>query len=108
MANSTQKTWLSSFGESSTSIVSNLTQIREYAHLAFDRLDKDNNGFIEQNELVQALTDKQLSEDERSFVEFLLSNRKQIADATDEDCPHPAGISKQDIEAYFDLIGSLL
>lgn len=108
MTYSTQKSWLSSFGENSTSIVNNLGQIREYAHLAFDRLDKDKNGFIEQSELLHAITDKELSENERSFVEFLLSNQQQIEEAADEGGAQPKGISKQDIEAYFDLIGSLL
>lgn len=107
--NSFQTSWFSSFIGDSSNIVENLEQIRSYAYGAFDKLDADKNGFIEQEELIKALTDHSLSERERSFVDFLISNREQIADAFDEnDERHAQGISRKDIESYFDLISTLL
>ncbi|MBY0356634.1 MAG: hypothetical protein K2W82_01425 [Candidatus Obscuribacterales bacterium] len=104
-----QTSWLSPLVGDSASINTNLAQIRDYAYATFDKLDRDKNGFIENSELIVVRADPSLSEQERSFIDFLLSNRQQIADAYDEnDSNHAEGISRQDIEAYFDLITSLL
>lgn len=104
-----QTSWLSPLIGDSASISNNLAQIRDYAYATFDKLDRDKNGFIENGELTTVRADPALSEQERSFIDFLLSNRQQIADAYDEnDSTHTDGISRQDIEAYFDLITCLL
>lgn len=85
------------------------SEIKTYAYLAFDQLDRDGNGFIDQNELVAALESPGTSDREKSFIAFLINNRQAIADSFDEGAEQdPDGISRRDLEAYFKLILSFL
>lgn len=87
----------------------NFDQIRSFAYQAFDKLDKNGNGFIETDELYEALNDPNLDMREKSYVTFLLTNQKEIADSVNEGIdPTENGISRLDIELYFKLAISRL
>ena len=84
-------------------------EIKTYAYLAFDELDKDKNGFIDESELLEALNSSSTSEREKAFIAFLLDNRQSIADSFDEGAHQdPEGISRMDLEAYFKMISQLM
>jgi len=85
-----------------------LTDVRNFAYAAFERLDKNGNGFIEMSELKQILQNGKLTERESSFVYFLLNNHQQISDSFAEEGASQNGISRQDLNAYFNLILQLL
>lgn len=89
--------------------IQDIAAIRDYAYQAFDRLDKDGNGFIESTELHLARLDPSMSAKEKSFIAFLLNNQEAIADMVAEAAPGPRlGISRDDLESYFGLISRLL
>ena len=89
--------------------IQDIDAIRDYAYEAFDRLDKDGNGFIESTELHLARLDPSMSAKEKSFIAFLLNNQEAIADMVAEVAPGPRlGISRDDLESYFGLISRLL
>jgi hypothetical protein len=82
-----------------------LEEIKEFAYEAFDRLDKNGNGFIETDELSAFLEDANVPMREKSFITFLLSNQQEISEACKEDGSMPStGISRLDLEFYFRLI----
>lgn len=87
----------------------NFDQIRQFAYEAFDKLDTNSNGFIETHELYDALNDPKLDMREKSYVTFLLTNQKEIAESVNEGIdPTEGGISRLDIELYFKLAISRL
>lgn len=87
----------------------NFDQIRLFAYEAFDKIDANDNGFIETEELYAALNDPNLDMREKSYVTFLLTNQKEIADSVNEGIdPTQNGISRLDIELYFKLAISRL
>ncbi len=87
----------------------NFDQIRLFAYEAFDKLDANDNGFIETEELYAALENPALDMREKSYVTFLLTNQKEIADSVNEGIdPTQNGISRLDIELYFKLAISRL
>ena len=87
----------------------NFDQIRAFAYAAFDKIDANDNGFIETEELYAALNDPSLDMREKSYVTFLLTNQKEIADSVNEGIdPTQNGISRLDIELYFKLAISRL
>jgi len=87
----------------------NFDQIRVFAYEAFDKLDANDNGFIETEELYAALNNPSLDMREKSYVTFLLTNQKEIADSVNEGIdPTQNGISRLDIELYFKLAISRL
>lgn len=95
--------------EHQTSMIANLYAVKEFAYNSFDRLDKDGNGFIETHELAEVLENGNLSSREKSFVMFLLNNQEQISEMYDDGDNAPSdGISRQDIEHYFELIANLI
>lgn len=81
-------------------------EIKSYAYLIFDRLDTNGNGFIEREELVNALESSATASRDKSFITFLLNNHENIVEASEDSSKD--GISRNDISAYFDLISSLL
>ena len=84
-------------------------EIKTYAYIAFDQLDLDKNGFIDEKELLYALNSPTTPEREKSFITFLLDNRQAIADSFDEgELSDPEGISRKDLEVYFKMITQLL
>ncbi|MBP9092764.1 hypothetical protein KBI23_17205 [bacterium] len=101
------RSWMDT--ESDSEETQDIAAIRNYAYEAFDRLDKDGNGFIESTELHLARLDPSLSTKEKSFIAFLLNNQEAIAGMVVEDNPGPRlGISRDDLESYFGLISRLL
>ncbi len=54
----------------------NFDHIRLFAYEAFDKIDANDNGFIETEELYAALNDPNLDMREKSYVTFLLTNQK--------------------------------
>jgi Ca2+-binding EF-hand superfamily protein len=106
-----QNVWFSAHvpqSDQGLSAGSALENVRDFAYSAFERLDKDGNGFIELTELNSIIQSGQLTERERSFVSFLINNHQEISDAfTESGRPHD-GISRQDLDAYFELILKLL
>lgn len=93
------------------SAVRNMNAIREFAFEFFDTLDYDGNGFIERNELEDALENLEMSNRQKSFVQFLLNNQKQISEMVEEldSSGQPAeGISRADLEKYFYVLSETL
>jgi len=87
----------------------NLEDIKRYAYEQFDKLDTNNNGFIEASELHTVFNDPNVPMREKSFIMFLLSNQQDIADAVQEGTPeYRDGISRLDIEQYFKIVLSRL
>ena len=111
-AKTLETAWFSPFREAVTTQESTeydaMRSIKDYACAAFDKLDGNGNGFIEYKELDQALTDPAVSDQEKSFITFLLNNRRQIASSFDEGQRskklREEGISRQDLQAYFSLV----
>jgi hypothetical protein len=86
-----------------------IEEIKQYAYDAFDKLDTNKNGFIENDELVAALNDANTPMREKSFITFLLTNQEEIAASCKEGTGSDAhGISRLDIEFYFRLVISKL
>ncbi|CAN5413255.1 hypothetical protein BH11CYA1_BH11CYA1_44290 [soil metagenome] len=103
----TDRSWMDQGGDNEE--MHDITSIRDYAYKAFDRLDKDGNGFIESTELHLARLDPAMDAKEKSFIAFLLNNQEAIADMVVEDKPGPRlGISRDDLESYFGLLSRLL
>ena len=103
------KRWLhNSTAEHEVSAIMNLAAVKDFAYNSFDLLDKDSNGYLEPDELEQQLESDQLSSREKSFVQFLLNNREQIAGMADEEHSPEDGISRSDLELYFELLADLL
>jgi len=96
--------WLKDLKHPEKSMAENLESIREFAYKSFDKLDKNGNGFLEFDELYAALAGDVLNAQEKSFVSFLLANEPAIAEACDEGLYVTDGISRKDIEAYFNII----
>jgi len=105
--NSNGETWFSDITGDGSSIAEQLQSVKDFAYRSFDRLDSDKNGFISHEELEAALGSDQLSPRERKFLAFLLENHDQIAEAYDEFVGND-GISRKDLESYFELIATLL
>lgn len=103
---SSESNWFADLIGDGSSLAEQLEQIKTFAYAAFDRLDTDGNGFMSQTELEEALKDASIEKKERSFLTFLLDNHDQIAEASDE--LGSDGISRSDLESYFELIAALL
>ncbi len=102
--------WLhESTQEHQMAVVANLNAVKEFAYHSFDALDKDGNGFLTRHELLATLQHAELNNREKSFVMFLLNNHPQIASMNEEHQPEEvSGISRNDIELYFELLANLL
>jgi hypothetical protein len=99
-----ERAWVTNYVPKGTAQDS-INQIKEYAFLAFDTLDKNKNGFIERTELEAALSDAEVGPREKSFITFLLTNQNAIAEQVREDPHGPMhGISRLDLNAYFKLL----
>lgn len=101
--------WFSTFVGDSSGVIESLQEIKDFAYEAFDKLDVDCNGYLERDELVKALVSEKTMPAEKEFINFLLSNQEQIASAFDEQDPaNRDGISRADLESYFQLIMNLI
>ncbi len=88
----------------SSPVQQHFEQIKAYAYGAFDKLDTNQNGFIETDELYAALNDEATPMRDKSYIMFLLTNQAEIAASAHEGDPeYLDGISRADIELYFRL-----
>jgi EF-hand domain len=95
--------------DSDKDVCPDIAAIRDYAYAAFDRLDRNGNGFIERSELYAALSDQSVDAREKSFISFLLNNQEAISEMVQEEESGPRlGLSRGDLESYFALISRLL
>ncbi|HEY9678813.1 MAG TPA: hypothetical protein V6C76_12455 [Drouetiella sp.] len=85
-----------------------IEEIKQYAYDQFDKLDSNQNGYIELDELVLVLQDPDIPMREKSFVSFLINNHDDIQQAYDEGSEKRDGISRLDLEFYFRLVISQL
>ena len=84
-----------------------LKAVKDYAYKSFDAIDKDKNGFLSHQELEQAISAAS-DYKQRSFLKFILDNHEQIAESEDDSLQVEDGISRKDLESYFELIATLL
>ncbi len=103
----TEDTWFSDIIGDGSQIGDQLKAVKDFAYSSFDKLDKDGNGFLSRKELELALA-ADLQNTEKKFLEFLLDNHEQICEACDDGRVSADGISRQDLEFYFELIRTLL
>lgn len=83
----------------------NLEAIKAFAYEAFDRLDTNQNGFIETDELYAAMNAESTPMREKSYIHFLLANQPEIAKSAYEgSVENKDGISRVDLELYFRII----
>lgn len=81
-----------------------LEEIKEYVYSAFDKLDRNGNGFIETEELYAALEESSTPMREKSFITFLLMNQGDLSDMVKETSTDQSpGISRLDLDKYFNL-----
>ena len=107
MSDSDSNAWFADIASDGSSVAEQLKSIKTFAYEAFDKLDKDQNGYISRKELELAIA-ADLQYTEQKFLKFLLENHEQIAEACDEGGASMEGISRDDLEQYFDLIATLL
>ncbi|MBX9686716.1 MAG: hypothetical protein K2X27_08440 [Candidatus Obscuribacterales bacterium] len=98
--------WFADLIGDGSQIADQLMAVKTFAYAAFDKIDQNRNGFLAQDELNTALCQPVLEYREKAFLKFLLDNYEQISESFDEG--HGEGISRADLESYFDLIATLL
>ena len=79
----------------------NLEQIKSFAFETFDKLDTNGNGFLETSELYAYMQDEKTPMKEKSYIMFLLTNQKEIAESYKESDDSKDGISRADLNLYF-------
>lgn len=80
----------------------NLEQIKDFAFNTFDKLDTNGNGFIETDELYAYMQGENTPMKEKSYIMFLLTNQKEIAETyKDKGGEQQEGISRADLNLYF-------
>ncbi len=100
-------TWFADVLGDRSNIGDQLQEIKAFAYAAFDKIDKNANGFLSHDELESAAAGTEVTEKERSFLNFLIDNHDEISEACDEG-EGSEGISRTDLDNYFELISSLL
>lgn len=105
MSDNESGSWFSDVAGDGSSVADQLQSIKKFAYRSFDRLDQDNNGYISRAELEEAIA-ANLGGTEQKFLVFLLDNHEQISEASED--ASPDGISRQDLDLYFELISTLL
>jgi hypothetical protein len=83
-----------------------IQEVKVFAYESFDRLDKNGDGFITKEELVEALNSDCWDWREKSYICFLLRRISDIQEAYEEEweCKKIDGVSRVDIQEYFKLI----
>lgn len=102
------KAWVSNYVPKGT-VQDSINQIKEYAYQSFDKLDINDDGYIDRSELEAALKAAGTGDREKSFITFLLTNQESISHQVNEGSHGPNdGISRLDLEAYFKLILAMM
>ncbi len=97
--------WYRCTPSSGIRIADTLDEVKSFAYDSFDRLDKNNDGFVSRQELNEVLHDHRWSWRDRSYVSFLLRRLDDIKAAYDEEWGDDVdGISRVDIQEYFNAI----
>ena len=82
-----------------------ILEFKNFVYEYFDRLDLNNDGFLSREELLAALYDPNRTMREVSFLNFLLSRIREIADCYHEEwADRPDAISKVDLQEYFNKL----
>ncbi len=83
-----------------------IQEVKVFAYESFDRLDKNGDGFITKEELVEALNNDRWDWREKSYICFLLRRITDIQESYEEEwqCKKVDGVSRVDIQEYFKLI----
>lgn len=103
------ESWFKDLVGDGSKLSDQLEDVRKFAYIAFDQIDKDKNGFLTYEELEQELNNLELGYKQRSFIKFIMDNIEQIGDAADDlSKSRPDGVSRADLESYFELIATLL
>lgn len=75
-----------------------LAEVRNFALMAFDQLNCDQNGFLSREELERFLEQEDLTSYQRGCAKFLLTNIEKISQNGDSEVD---GISREEIADYF-------
>ncbi|MBX9689573.1 MAG: hypothetical protein K2X27_22880 [Candidatus Obscuribacterales bacterium] len=79
-----------------------VTRMHEYGTANFNRLDIDNNGYVSNSELDDALRNPTLSAEHRAALRDLRQRSASIASAEDDEWGREnSGFSRQDLDAYY-------
>ncbi len=75
-----------------------MAEVRNFALMAFDQLNSDQNGFLSREELARFLEQEDLTSYQRGCAKFLLTNIRKISRNGDSEVD---GISREEIADYF-------
>jgi len=96
------QTWVDRFHLAGVEVDKVFGELKEFAFEQFNKLDSDDDGFITEAELQNALSSPDFSIKQRAFVTFLLRRVEIVSNSYDEGWAHGrTGISLVDIQEYF-------
>lgn len=97
--------WFAAPGGRSPEIIERLEEIKAFAYSSFDRIDANKDGFISEKELQEAIMDEDTPWRQKSYLTFLLRRLSDVQSAyTEEWAPDQPGISRSDIQEYFNIV----
>jgi serine/threonine protein kinase len=97
--------WFAAPGALSPHVIEQLDEIKAFAYSSFDRIDTNGDGFISEQELQDAIMDEKTPWRQKSYLNFLLRRLGDVQSSYDEEwAPDHAGISRADIQEYFNLV----
>ncbi len=100
-----QSDWYAAPGGRLSKIAERLEEIKSFAYSSFDLIDKNSDGFISQDELQAAIMDEQVPWRQKAYISFLLRRFDDVQSSYNEEwAPDHDGISRADIQEYFNLI----
>jgi len=86
-------------------VFAELDKIKSFAYGSFELLDADKDGFVTSEELYAALIMADTPWQEKTYLSFLLRRIDEIHSAYDEEwAPEHRGISRTDLQEYFDQL----
>ena len=97
--------WYSAPGGRLSEIAERLEEIKSFAYSSFDTIDKNGDGFISEDELRSALMDDFIPWRQKAYISFLLRRINDVQSSYKEEwAPDHDGISRADIQEYFNLV----
>lgn len=92
--------------DTSSDPVDKLDDLKKFTDKNFDKIDKDGDGFMSEDELTEASKAECLSDQDKRAIEILQKNREDIEElSNDELGDENDGISKADMQKFDDLAG---